>query len=735
MKKYKMIPALILIFSLLILPSAAKAGAGTERWEPFGPPGGDRFRVFIHPKDNKILYCVGHGGVHKSTDAAENWKAVHTPEMAGSFLSFAFHPDDPEHIFTASVVSGIFESADGGATWKAVNEGFPGRAGFRYAPVSALCFDREKNLYAATVCGRVRVADVKVTFVYRFDRAKKRWEPFDAGLPDLKYETIGPAFAKLIDFPFVTALMENQAGGGLLLSLHGHGCFRLEGAKWVAIGPEKAQVTYLQPSPADPAEIYAGTRADWIYRTTDGGATWRRLDLPAKLSGRRTLPLVYNMAVDPNDPALVLIGCSAAGGSNEQPLFTPSPGQKAPAGIIVYRSDKNVYWPVVFNDGVHYCGFRTTIDGDGGAFDDPLFGRRSRIIYHTSGGLGCVQKYDGRERRIKVRGINGVYLNAMFVDERGIFLGAGEEGILLKKPGDADFRFFKSADTLIYTWCFARDYSAGDGYFYGTGHPAWSWPRSRGIYKMKFTEARSIADLGAMRSPEGEAAKFKPEQILKDTGIWTIKTFRSDPSLVYAGSQDRGFLVSRDAGGTFKELNEGLAEKNVCAILAGGSGEILFAGTRTSDGDILAKNPWHPMPGEAGGLYSFDERNKKWIPAGVKCAVYSIARSGGTIMCASSNGIFASADSGATWKKCTGGLPDKGLCVDVKCARGPKPVFYAGISGAGVFRSADGGASWKDISGDLTNRMIDELLVDPNDEKVVYAATLGGSAYRFIDRE
>jgi hypothetical protein len=60
-------------------------------------------------------------------------------------------------------------------------------------------------------------------------------------------------------------------------------------------------------------------------------------------------------------------------------------------------------------------------------------------------------------------------------------------------------------------------------------------------------------------------------------------------------------------------------------------------------------------------------------------------------------------------------------------------VFFAGVYGHGVFRSVDLGASWQNITYDLKNLAIDELLVDPTNPRRILAATLGGSAYSFVD--
>ncbi|MDQ7824750.1 MAG: hypothetical protein RDV48_18270 [Candidatus Eremiobacteraeota bacterium] len=671
----------------------------------------------VHPRDNQILYCVGHGGVHKSVDGAAHWKAIHSQEMQGSFFSFAFHPDDGEHLFTASNRLGIFESLDGGEHWRKMNEGFPGNlsgGGEKICPpVSSLAFDGEKNLYAALCMGEQARVKGTVAPVLRYDSGSKRWTPLGKGLPAAEEKP--------------RALVARGADGKIWLSLYGKGCFLLEKGTWCEAGPPRSKVTFLNPSPARADEAYIGTQDDWVYRTKNGGKNWERLPLPAELRQSAVLPLVYNLAVDPNNADLIVIGCNAAGGSTEQPFFNPLPSQKAPAGTIIYYAGSSTYRPLNFRRGVYYGGFRNTPDRASGLYDDPLAGKRTKVYYRTGGGLACVIKLTDKGSSLAINGINGVYTNALFIDERGTFFAAGEEGILAKRAGDDEFLYVKPAKTLLYTWCFARDYSRDGAFYYGTGYPAWSWPESRGIYRLELSWMKPLSQLAQSE----KRSSF--QQVLGNTGIWKLLTFKEKPGLIIAGTQDKGVMISDDGGKSFRQMSRGLSEKSVCALWAARQGKTLLAGTRESDGNPLEKHSWHPVPGEKGNLYILDEKRGQWTPSILRKAVFSIAACGDTILCATSTGPYLSRDGGRTWGKSSRGLPSSPRCVDIKCTEGKQPRFYAGLSAQGIFRSDDRGESWQDITGDLPNKFIDELLIDPHDARVIYAATLGGSAFRMTD--
>lgn len=70
--------------------------------------------------------------------------------------------------------------------------------------------------------------------------------------------------------------------------------------------PAECHVPGLTADPHDPDRIYAGTQ-EGPYVSTDGGASWRRLDFP-----RRDLQ-VWAIAVHPRDPRKLYVGTSPLG--------------------------------------------------------------------------------------------------------------------------------------------------------------------------------------------------------------------------------------------------------------------------------------------------------------------------------------------------------------------------------------------------------------------------------------
>jgi photosystem II stability/assembly factor-like uncharacterized protein len=77
--------------------------------------------------------------------------------------------------------------------------------------------------------------------------------------------------------------------------------FDEDGGRWtVSVSLEESGAQCLSPDPRDPDTAYAGLREHGLRKTSDGGETWRDLELPQ--------PGVFSVAVSPVDGA-VYAGC------------------------------------------------------------------------------------------------------------------------------------------------------------------------------------------------------------------------------------------------------------------------------------------------------------------------------------------------------------------------------------------------------------------------------------------
>src|ERR1700674_4990218 len=115
-------PALF-IFAWMI---AAHSFAGQDRWTSNGPEGGyilaltvtaDRAQD-VRPSEPATLYAAVYGGgIYRSTNAGETWKAVNAGVTDYFVRCLAIDPANPSTVYAGSDNGGLFKSVDGGESW------------------------------------------------------------------------------------------------------------------------------------------------------------------------------------------------------------------------------------------------------------------------------------------------------------------------------------------------------------------------------------------------------------------------------------------------------------------------------------------------------------------------------------------------------------------------------------------------------------------------------------------
>jgi photosystem II stability/assembly factor-like uncharacterized protein len=275
--------------SIAIAVASPALGAGA-RWTAVGPGGGRVFSLVTAPSDARVLYGVGDGpSIFRSTNGGGSWElraaGLSLPRFAPA--APAVDPEDPNHLFAAALdpstgdfsAGGVYESADGGATWTPASDGL-GRSSPRPF-VYQLAFDpRDPGaLYAATGAG---------IFVLRPGHA---WSPFaldGATVFALAFDPAAPhTFLATVSFPA-------SAERGILKSTDG-------GATWAQKSAAMPTVQ-LAYDAGDPRRV-AGTDGGGLFHSVDGGETWVTRAIPASAyafvfgDGPTTLYLATNRGV------------------------------------------------------------------------------------------------------------------------------------------------------------------------------------------------------------------------------------------------------------------------------------------------------------------------------------------------------------------------------------------------------------------------------------------------------
>jgi photosystem II stability/assembly factor-like uncharacterized protein len=223
-------------------------------------------------------------GMYKSMDGGNSWKFVGL-EKTQHIGRIVIDPRDPNHVFVAALGAawkadtsrGLYETKDGGASWTKIKAGANDRTGF----VDLRMDPRNPDIMWASSWQRLR-------------------NPYSLN-------SGGPG----------SALWKTTDGGKTWTEIKGGGYPEgLKGRIGIGIAPSNPDVVYALTEAAslEPNVPYVPgqNRASGLYRTTDGGKTWTRMN------NYNTRPFYYSqVAVDPKNPDRVYYSSSPIHISND----------------------------------------------------------------------------------------------------------------------------------------------------------------------------------------------------------------------------------------------------------------------------------------------------------------------------------------------------------------------------------------------------------------------------------
>ena len=184
-------------------------------------------------------------------DASRHDDQQHNDGMSGGpprFFAFVQLPSGT--VVVGSCTRGMSRSLDRGKTWTPVDVlAHVSQNGFALAP--------DSSLLAATSGGLARSTDDGMSWEF-LDR-----EPVYATLPDGPGRPDGEITYRLLQLP----------DGRTLAATHGRGVWLGEGGTWAPTGLD-GLIVYSLATTSSGAWL-AGTRGDYVFRSSDHGATWQ----------------------------------------------------------------------------------------------------------------------------------------------------------------------------------------------------------------------------------------------------------------------------------------------------------------------------------------------------------------------------------------------------------------------------------------------------------------------------
>jgi len=280
-----------------------KTTDGGASWSALNLKAHSFLALEIDPRNSSTLYASTSDGIFKSINAGLNWNRIRTSFESMMVRDLVVDPKSSATLY-AGASNGIFKSTDGGTRWENVSASILAQAGLTsgLGMIRVLVFDPQNpsTIYAGADRG-----------VFRSTNDGNSWKAAKKGLPNQRF------FALAINPQTPTTV---YSGVGTLISRPGEnpagGIFRSVdgGASWQAVANyiHKAQqrrdisVRALVIDPRNPSTVFAST-AYGILKTTDAGATWESIN-----SGL-TNANVHDLAIDHDNP-MILYAATFGGG-------------------------------------------------------------------------------------------------------------------------------------------------------------------------------------------------------------------------------------------------------------------------------------------------------------------------------------------------------------------------------------------------------------------------------------
>ena len=657
--------------------------------------------IALAPSDNAILY-VGTGeanifraslpgvGMYKSVDAGKTFQHIGL-ENTGTIARVVVHPKNPNHVFVAASGNewtynkdrGVYQTMDGGKTWKNI----------LFTDNKTGCIDlvmdpSDPNILYASMWNRIRKRwsdpmPEAGDHIYKTTDGGKTWKIINKGLPDTK----------------------------------------LTGRIGIAVSHSNPNVLYAfvddhnkkrDPKPGETdsyeRQVQKVVIGGAVYRSNNKGETWEKMseihDFFKPFSG--TYGWVFGqIRVDPkNENEVYVLGVSmgkSEDGGKTWKQFRPS--DKTSEWIhgdnhAMWFDEENPDRIILGNDG----GVSTTMDG--GKIWNNFFDKIPTTQFYTV-------TYDMQE-------------------PFNVFGSIQDEGTF---TGSINNTFGKPQDSTIRNW----DYAPG-----GEGTQIQVDPKNSNIVFSSTYYGRLMkSDMSQPDSLQSKRIKmFDVGRIDSLRGEWLAGTLMSKfhNNVIYHGLQH--LYKSEDAGENWRIISPDLSYNNkakmgvypyliyhqaITAIAEGNSKYDLWVGT--DDGRV-----WRTR--DAAGTW---QEVNKGLPRNKHVAdIFAYPYNANTVYVVL-NGrrdddhtpyLFVSYDYGSTWTNISYNLPASP--VNVFLIDHDRGHLYCGTD-MGVYRCKANGKTWESISGNLPAAVsVNDMFIHPKQKKLVIG-TYGRGVYVLDD--
>ncbi len=702
---------------------------GNMSWREIGPAGsGGRVAAVAGSATNTKLYYVGAagGGVWKSANSGQTWDAVFEKEGTAAIGAVTIDPTDDKTVWVGtgeanprndvSYGDGVYKTTDGGDTWTNV-----GLKASKY--ISRILVDPRNHNHVIVGALGDAFADSSDRGVYVTDDGGKTWKQTlyagpESGASDLAMSAQNPSvvYAGIWKFQrrpwtFLSGgaedgLYKSTDGGETWTKLEGHG---LPAPPMGRIG--------LAVAPSDGNRVYAliESKEGILWRSDDAGANWKMVSNDSLIDAR---PFYFShIAVDPKNPNRVFA-------ISFQVMLSTNAGETFKSTADQVHSDFHSIW-IAPNDPSRIIlgedgGYVLTLDGGENWFFSanlPI-GQAYRVglgtdnPYTVCTGLQDNNGWCGPSNSLDPSGIQ----NKHWIASVG---GDGTWGI--PEPDDPNWIWSDAQDGALSIYNrVTQDNWSGQPYL-TSGSETWTVGKS----KYRFNWESPIAFAPWRPAGGGVIGWYGGNVVFQTTNrgkSWT--TISPDLTRNIKSHQNpAGGPITNDVSGA--EYTDTILDIEGSQLKRGeiwvGTDDGLVQLTR--DG---GKHWTNVTPTGAPEFGRFATVAPSTLVAGTAYAINDAHEMGD-----SAPYVYVTHDYGAHWTKIVNGLPLNEWARSVRPDIRDRNLIYLGTE-EGIWISFDGGANWQSFKNDLPTVSVHDIRLQPQYDDLVIA-THGRSVYIMDD--
>ena len=650
--------------------------------------------IAIAPSDPEILW-VGTGeafnarlssygnGIWKSEDAGETWKNMGLTD-SHHIARIMIHPSNPDiiwvasmgHLFSDNEERGIFKTTNGGKSWSRVLF-ISDKVGF----IDLIVNPKDPDILYAASYEKIRRGWTlepggEKSRIYKTTNGGKTWKTLTGGLPQGTLGRIGIDIHRS-NPDIVYAVIEN-------LNLN----------KKADDSIKVASDTLTDHTSGKPV-------GGEVYRTNDGGNSWKRINDPAKTDVSEKAPYSFNkIYADPLDPDKVYI-------IGEGMYYTLDGGKTWPKG-----SEQEL--------------FRTNFGDDRTLWIDP---HDSRHIMLGSDG-GVYSTWDGGKsmNHYYQLPLGEIYqVEADNAEPYNIYIGL-QDHESWKGPSNS-----WSGEVTLADWVIV---GLWDGMYCKADPEDNKWlyltAQSGGHHKVNQATGERVPI-----TPEAPAG----EDPYRYTWITPLALSPHNSSIIYTGGQK--LLRSVNSGKTWEAISPDLTDNDPAK--KAGKGYVIYctistmaespvkAGiiwVGTDDGHVyLTKNfghTWQEMTQKITALGAPADRWVSRVFASFHDVSTAYVSKSGFTNDDHNTYLYKTTDFGETWSDISSDLPHSPVNVIYEDRKNPNLLFLG--NDKGVYTSLNGGKNWESFRVNMPPVMVRDLLIHPRENDLI-VGTYGRGAW------